>query len=638
MCGIAGKFTFDRTRPIDRERLAAMTTVIAHRGPDSDGFYVAGGIGLGHRRLSIIDLATGDQPLANEDQTIWVVFNGEIYNFAEIRTELEQFGHRFRTHSDTEVIVHAYEQWGERAVDRFRGMFAIALWDEPNRRLLLVRDRLGVKPMYYAVTESGVTFGSEIKAVLEDPDVPREWSAEALDAYLALTYVPCPHTMYRAICKLPPAHLLVAERGQVSIRPYWDLEFTGDGDPRREDEYLEQLDALITESVRLRLVSDVPLGAFLSGGIDSSAVVAAMAATSASRVVTTTVGFDEHAFNELEYARTVARHLGVEQHERIVHADIADLLPTLAWHLDEPFADSSAVPTYYVSKAARERVTVALSGDGGDELWAGYARHRVERAELDARRWLGPFGRVAAQIGSLLPLSVKGTRSLRHLALSPADACARKHAYGQFEAGARSALYSADFAGTVRDADPFAGFRRAYAACHSRDPLDRALYVDVKTYLVDDIMTKVDKMSMAVSLESREPLLDHKLLEFAARVPAALKLKNGQGKYLLRRVLERRVPKAIVDRPKHGFEAPVGEWLRGPLASMVDALLLDGRLRDRGVFDERAVARVWREHRDGQDHRHRLWSLVMLELWFRQFVDQEGARRVAAGAVAGEAA
>jgi len=622
MCGIAGKVNFDPERPIDRERLAAMTTVLAHRGPDADGFYVGDGIGLGQRRLSIIDLSTGDQPMTNEDRTIWVVFNGEIYNFAEIRVELEAHGHRFRTHSDTEVIVHAYEQWGDAAVDRFRGMFAIALWDEPRRRLLLVRDRLGVKPLFYAATPYGVTFGSEIKALLEDPDVPRDWSADALDAYLALSYVPSPYTIYRAVAKLPAAHLLVAEHGRVSVRPYWDLEFSGDGDASREEEYLARLDELVRESVRLRLVSDVPLGAFLSGGIDSTVVVAAMADTSADRVVTTSVGFDEQGFNELEWARTVARHLGVQQHEKIVHPEIVDLLPKLAWHLDEPFGDSSAVPTYYVSQAAREHVTVALSGDGGDELWAGYARHRVERAEMRARQWLGPFSTIAGRIGGLLPLHLKGARSLAHLALAPADACARKHAYGQFEADTRNALYSGDFAESVRESDPFDGFRRAYAACASADPLDRALYVDVKTYLVDDIMTKVDRMSMAVSLESREPLLDHKLLEFAATVPTSLKVRDGRSKHLLRRLLERRLPKAIVDRPKHGFEAPVGEWLRGPLVPMADALLTDGRLRDRGVFDDRVVGRMWREHRDGRrDHRHRLWNLVMLELWFRQFVD-----------------
>jgi asparagine synthase (glutamine-hydrolysing) len=435
------------------------------------------------------------------------------------------------------------------------------------------------------------------------------------------------------VWKVPAAHYLVAENGRTSLRRYWDLTFTGDGDAAREEEYLDRLDALVAESVRLRLVSDVPLGAFLSGGIDSSAVVAAMVAASHGRVVTTSVGFDEQAFNELEYARIVAEHLGTEQHEEIVRPDIADVLPTLAWHLDEPFADSSAVPTYYVSKAARRHVTVALSGDGGDELWAGYARHKVERWESRARRLLGQSGgRLAGSVAARVPINVKGARSLRHLALSPEEACARKHAYGLFEADARTALYSADFAAQVRDADPFSGFRAAYQACPSPDPLDRALYVDVKTYLVDDIMTKVDKMSMAVSLESREPLLDHKLLEFAATVPTGLKLKHGRSKYLLRRLLERRVPKSIVDRPKHGFAAPTGEWLRGPLAPLVTELLLDGRLRDRGVFEDREVTRLWCEHRDGrQDHRHRLWSLVMLELWFRQFVDGRAAASVAHG-------
>jgi len=604
-----------------------MTNVIAHRGPDAEGFYVSAGVGLGHRRLSIIDLATGDQPLANENGTIWVVFNGEIYNFADIRADLQRAGHVFRTLTDTEVIVHAYEEWGDRAVDRFRGMFAFALWDDPKRRLLLVRDRVGVKPLYYSVTPAGVTFGSEIKSLLEDPDVPRDWSPDAVDAYLALQYVPCPYTMYKAVHKLPPGHLLVAEHGRVAVRQYWDLTFTGDGDPAREEEYLERLDALITESIRLRLVSDVPLGAFLSGGIDSSLVVAAMTQTASNRVVTVSMGFDEHAYNELEYAHAVARHLGTEAHEKIVRPDIVDLLPKLAWHFDEPFADSSAVPTYYVSAAAREHVTVALSGDGGDELWAGYGRHAVEHWESAVRRWLGNWGSgLAGRFAGHMSLGLKGTRSLRHLALSPADACAAKHAYGLFESDGRDALYSRDFAVQVRDADPFEGFRLAYNACPSTDPLDRALYVDVKTSMVDDILTKVDRMSMAVSLEVRDPLLDHRLLEFAATVPTALKLKNGRRKYLLRRLLERHVPKAIVDRPKQGFAAPIGEWLRGPLAPMVDDLLIDGRMNDRGLFNARTVERLWREHRDGRlDHRHRLWSLVMLELWFRQFVDAQVA-------------
>ena len=632
MCGIAGKFNFTPAQPVDPRLLAAMTATLVHRGPDADGSYVGRGVGLGHRRLSIIDLATGNQPVANEDETIRVIFNGEIYNFAELRSELTALGHRFRTHSDTEVIVHAYEQWGDHSVDRFRGMFAYAVWDEPRRRLLLVRDRIGVKPLYYAVTPSGVTFASEAKAILEDAAVARDWSAEALDAYLTLQYVPSPQTIYRAVSKLPAAHYLVAENGHVSVRRYWDLPFRGDGNPAREEEYLDRLDALLIESVRLRLVSEVPLGAFLSGGIDSSAVVAAMVETGASPVVTTSVGFDEQAFNELEYARTVANHLGTAQHEHIVRPDIVDLLPKLVWHLDEPFADHSAVPTYYVSKAAREHVTVALSGDGGDELWAGYARHRVEQWESRARRWLGPLGgRLAGRAADCLPLTFKGARSLRHLSLPPHEACARKHSYGLFESGIRAGFYSPDFAAAVRDADPFCGFRMAYDSCPSPDPVDRALYVDVRTYLVDDIMTKVDRMSMAVSLESREPLLDHKLLEFAASVPAALKLKSGRSKYLLRRLLERRLPRAIVNRRKHGFEAPTGEWLRGPLAPMAADLLFDGRLRDRGVFETAPIARLWREHCSGRhDHRHRLWSLVMLELWFRQFIDGARAARLPA--------
>ena len=319
----------------------------------------------------------------------------------------------------------------------------------------------------------------------------------------------------------------------------------------------------------------------------------------------------------------MAAHLGTESHERIVQPEIVDLLPKLAWHLDEPFADSSAVPTYYVSQAAREHVTVALSGDGGDEMWAGYARHRVERWEWRARRAFGSgISRAAGRAAAQLPHSLKGARSLGHLALPPADACARKHAYGLFEGDGRRALYSAEFAAEVRDADPFHGFRLAYQSCGSPDPIDRALYVDVKTYLVDDILMKVDKMSMAVSLEARDPLLDHKLLEFVATIPSSLKLKRGRSKYLLRRLLSKRIPQAIVDRPKQGFEAPIGRWLRGPLAPMVDDLLLDGRLADRGVLDGREVQRLWQEHRSGaDDHRHRLWSLVMLELWFRQFVD-----------------
>lgn len=625
MCGIAGTFLFEPGARVDRRALSAMTDAIAHRGPDADGFHVDGPVGLGHRRLSIIDLQTGDQPLSNEDGTVWVVFNGEVYNFGEIRSDLERRGHTFRTHTDTEVIVHGYEEWGTDVVGRFRGMFAFALWDARTRRMLLARDRLGIKPLYYSTLGGrGLVFGSEIKAVLEYPGVSREWRFDALDAYLALQYVPTPLTIYADVMKLPPAHRMVVEDGAVRIERYWSLSFPGTGDTLREAEYLERLDELLHESVKMRLISDVPLGAFLSGGVDSSAVVAAMVETSDAPVLTTSVGFKEERFNEVGYAQRVARHLGCEHYTRTVTPDIVELLPRLAWHLDEPFADASAVPTYYVSAVARERVTVALSGDGGDELWAGYARHRVERLESQARRWLGRAGSGAAsRVGRLLPLSVKGARSLRHLGLSPDEACAQKHVYGLFEHGVRDRLYTPEFAAMVRHHDPLENFRKHYAACSSPEAVDRSLFVDVQTYLLDDILTKVDKMSMAVSLEARVPLLDHKLVEFAASVPIGLKLHGGRSKHLLRRFLETRIPRDVLDRPKHGFEAPTGEWLRGPLAPMAGDLLLGPTFRQRGIFSPAVVSRLWSEHQSGRrDHRHRLWSLLMLELWFKQFVDQ----------------
>jgi asparagine synthase (glutamine-hydrolysing) len=638
MCGIAGRFNYDPRHAVDSTVLASMTEAVAHRGPDSAGYFHAPGIGLGHRRLSIIDLATGDQPLANEDGQVQVVFNGEIYNFAEVRAELIARGHRFRTSSDTEIIVHGYEEWGERCVERFRGMFAFALYDGRAHRLLLARDRLGVKPLFFAEVPGGIVFGSEIKSLLRDAEVPTEWRPEAIDAYLTLLFVPAPHTVYAGINKLPAAHTLVVENGHIRIARYWDLEFPGTGDPRREDEYLEELDALLREAVSLRLISDVPLGAFLSGGIDSSTVVAYMKEKSATRPITIAVGFENQAFDETKHAETVARHLECEFHALVASPHIESLLPKLAWHFDEPFADSSAVPTYYVSQAARQLVTVALSGDGGDELWAGYTHHRVEQMEHRVRGALGPARHLAAWIGRALPLSVKGARSLRHLGVHPDDAYALKHVNGTFEADAKSRLYSPDFARSIAGHDPLDALRAAYRSCRSANPLDRVLYADARVYMVDDVLTKVDRMSMAVSLEAREPLLDHKLLEFAARVPTSLKLKAGRSKYLLRRILERRVPRSIVERGKSGFAAPIGDWLRGPLAGMASELLLDGRLRDRGLFDDAEVRRIWDTHRTQRaDHPHRLWQLVMLELWFRTFIDAKGAVAATAPASASPA-
>jgi asparagine synthase (glutamine-hydrolysing) len=625
MCGIAGKLTWNPRGPIDPDLLGAMTDAVRHRGPDADGFYFGDGVGLGHRRLSIIDLATGDQPLANEDRTVWTVFNGEIYNFAEVRQELEAHGHRFRTASDTEVLVHGYEQWGVDLVDRLRGMFAFAVWDARERRLILARDRVGVKPLHYALLDDGLVFGSEIKSLLVDPAVPRDWSPEALDAYLALLYVPAPLTIYRAVHKLPPGHVLVAEGGQVRVSRYWDLPFATAARADSEDVWLEALEAELREAVGLRLISDVPLGAFLSGGIDSSLVVAFMKEASDAPVITTSIGFAEGAYDELQHAKRVAQHLGVVQHTHVVTPHVEALLPRLAWHFDEPFADSSAVPTYYVSAAAREHVTVALSGDGGDELWAGYARHRVEHTEHRVRRALGPAASVVGQAARAVPLRVRGARSLRHLAHAPGHALALKHEYGMFDGAARQGLYSAGFRASVGGSDPLSAFRARYDACDSADPLDRAMYVDVHTYLHDDVLTKVDRMSMAVSLESREPLLDHRLLEFAARVPVSLKLRDGVSKYLLRRVLAARLPAPVLARRKQGFAAPIAEWLRGPLEPMLHDLVRSRRSLERGVFEPAGVVRLLDEHGTGkEDHCHRLWQLLMLELWFRQFADEGG--------------
>lgn len=622
MCGIAGLMYWDAARPVSGELLLRMTERITHRGPDGSGHYLSDGVGLGHRRLSIIDLATGDQPLGNEDGSIQVVFNGEIYNFRDVRRELEAHGHQFRTRSDTEIIVHGFEEWGEDCVTRFRGMFAFAVWDNRRRRLLLARDRLGVKPLYYALLPDGVVFGSEIKSLLEVPAVPREWDPEALDTYLTVGYIPAPRTIYRAVRKLDAAHTLTVEAGRASLRPYWDLHFTGTGDPAGERAYLDGLDALLDESVKLRLISDVPLGAFLSGGIDSSAVVSTMVRTSETPVLTVSVGFDAAGYDELDHACAVAAFLGCESKTEVVTPHVEDLLTRIAWHFDEPFADSSAVPTYYVSRAAREHVTVALSGDGGDELWAGYARHRVDGAERRARGLLGPLARPAGELAHILPLSMKGARSLRHLRHEPANAYALKHAYDYFGDALRHRCYAADYRAAVRGADPYATFRSLYARCESPDALDRALYVDIKTYLVEDILTKVDRMSMAVSLEAREPLLDHKLLEYVATIPSSLKLRDGTSKYLLRQLLRDRLPPSIVNRQKHGFTVPIARWLTGPLRTIGHDLLFDGRLARRGIFNEPVLRQVWNEHRSGRrDHQHRIWAVMMLELWFREFID-----------------
>ncbi len=622
----------DPGRPADRGILQRMTDVMTHRGPDAAGFYAGRGVGLGHRRLSIIDVAGGDQPIFNEDRTVVVVFNGEIYNFLELRAELEARGHRFATRSDTEAIVHAYEEFGVGCVQRLRGMFAIALWDEGERRLLLARDRVGKKPLYYACDGERLCFASELKGLLQDPTLKRVVDLEALDDFFAFGAVPAPRTIVRGVAQLPPAHTLVWEAGRIRTAEYWDVPY-GMAHRRGEEETLGAFGEVFDEAVRVRLVSDVPLGAFLSGGVDSSAVVAAMARHSDRPVMTTSVGFLERAYSELGHARAVAEAVGSHHREVVVQPRAAEVLPALVWHLDEPFADSSALPTYYVSKAARERVTVALSGDGGDEVFAGYQRrYGLNWWEGRLRRWLpawarervlGPISRAYPK-ADWLPRPLRAKYFLANLGVSFERAYFSDVSLFRPEEKAR--VFSPQLRAELRDRDAFTDFARHFRRVEGLDPLTRLLYVDLKTWLANDILVKVDRMSMAASLEVRSPLLDHKVIEFAATVPPDLKFRGGVSKYLLKRHLEGRVPASVIHRRKQGFEIPLARWLRGNLRGMAEDLLLSPRAMGRGYLRPEAVRDLWGSHQRGlRDHSAQLWALMVLELWHRTFLDQPAA-------------
>ena len=634
MCGISGVVHTDPGRPVDRESFRRMTATLTHRGPDADGYLFGDGVALGHRRLSIIDVGGGDQPIYNEDHTRAVVFNGEIYNFRELRAELIARGHRFRTASDTEAIVHAWEQYGDDCVSRLRGMFALALWDGPARRLLLARDRLGKKPLYYAHDGERLVFASELKALIADPSMKRTVDPEAVDDYLAFGAVPAPRTIYQGIAQLPPAHYLLWEDGRIRLAEYWDVRFDV-GPERSERDYLEEFAALLAEAVRLRMISDVPLGAFLSGGVDSSAVVMAMAGESTRPVLTTSVAFRESGFNEAPHARQVAQAFQTDHRQIVVEPRAAEILPTLVWHLDEPFADSSALPTYYLARAARERVTVALSGDGGDETFGGYAwRYGLNMLEHRVRRrlpaWLrhGLLGPLASAWpkADRLPRPLRWKFFLRNLSLSPERAYF--HDMSLFTPADKARLLSREFRTTLGEHDPFAAFARHFERVAGLDHLSRITYVDLKTYLPNDILVKVDRMAMANSLEVRSPLLDHKVVEFAASVPARFKFRGTTSKYLVKRYLERSLPASLVHRPKQGFSIPLARWLRSDLREIAHDLLLSERARRRGYFSTDTVRALWKAHQSGRrDHAHRLWALMMLELWQRLFIDDSATRR-----------
>jgi asparagine synthase (glutamine-hydrolysing) len=618
MCGICGIFETDSEKNVHRSTLKSMADTIRHRGPDDDGFYTSGSVGLAHRRLSIIDLAGGHQPLANEDETVWIAFNGEVYNFEELNRQFLSSGHRFRTRSDTETIVHLYEELGEECFAQLRGMFAIALWDARKKRLLLARDRLGKKPLYYSWDGRRLVFGSEIKALWKAGGISKEMDLEALSDYFSYLYVPAPKTIYRHVRKLRPAHYLVVDKSGIRETPYWDIRF----DQTKQLSEAEWCDEFLAEyrtAVKSRLVSDVPLGAFLSGGVDSSSVVALM--NEFQRPVTTcSIGFSREAYDESGDARQFAARLEANHFEQIVEPHAIDLVSKLAWHYDEPFADSSAIPTYYVSKVAREHVTVALSGDGGDENFAGYRRYKLTMWEDRLRSYVptpvrrtifGPLGQIYPKLG-WAPQVFRFKSTFQSLSrISPIDG----YYYGISicPPAMKIRLLSSDVRRQLNGYDSADVLRYHYDRAAGADPLSRIQYVDMKTYLVDDILVKVDRASMANSLEVRCPLLDHKLMELIARIPSGLKLNNGQGKYIFKRALDRVLPKDVLTRKKKGFAMPVAEWFRGELKEFTYAAMF--REQDQ-ILNRPFLTQCWNQHQRGQrDWSALLWSVLMFKSW-----------------------
>lgn len=634
MCGIAGFFGPNNgmTYAERRDLIQRMCDVIRHRGPDDEGFFLDGGLAIGMRRLSIIDVAAGHQPISNEDGTIWIVFNGEIYNFAELRADLLARGHKFQTRSDTETIIHLYEEEGERCVERLRGMFGFAIYDQNKRKLFLARDRVGKKPLHYTVVNNTLLFGSEIKSLLQHPDLTRNVNFEAISDFLSFGYVPDPATAFRGISKLPPGHTLTFQDGQINIRSYWDFNYNAtaqDEPPQSEAYYVERVRELIAEAVRIRLVSEVPLGAFLSGGIDSSTVVGMMTRQLDQPVKTFSIGFSEASFDELFYAGIAARHFQSDHHEFIVTPDVCRLVEEIVWHHDEPFADASSVPSYVVSKMAREFVTVVLSGDGGDEVFAGYGRYAEDRR-------LARFERIPALIrrqilmplSRALPQAAYGKNFLRHISLEGGARYIDSVTF--FNEDIKAQFFSPDFRQALNGHSSGNAFAQIYATPKNAGHVERMLYLDGKTYLPGDILTKVDRMTMAHSIEARVPLLDHNLIEFVQKIPTSLKLTDHAhgdvGKYILRKAVADMIPREILDRPKRGFGMPVAKWFKQELREMLYDTLTDRTTRERGYFNQAALQSLISEHLSGRrDNSRHLWSLLTFELWHRSFIDQRPA-------------
>ena len=622
MCGIAGIFHIETAKPVDPERVRRMTDAIAHRGPDGSGVWTAPGVGLGHRRLSIIDLEGGAQPMIAADGRIVVSFNGEIYNFRELRKELEAAGYEFHSGSDTEVILHGWRHWGADCVSHFHGMFVFAIYDAKDRQLFLARDRLGVKPLYYApLSDGSVIFGSELKALLAHPALRREPDMLAIDDYLAFGYVPDHSCMVSGVKKLPAGHSLLLGQGKPLPNPteYWDIDFSARVKGSAE-ELEEELLRLMRQAVLSRMVSDVPLGAFLSGGVDSSTVVALMAEASKQPVKTCSIGFDVGALDESAYAEKIAKRFLTDHHSRKVGSSDFELIDTLAHHFDEPFADSSALPTYRVCQLARENVTVALSGDGADEAMAGYRRHVFHHGEERVRAMipqsirtplLGTLGRIYPK-ADWAPRPLRAKTTLLSLARSGAQGYAE--AVGVTGPDIRQRLYSARAKGFLGDYRSETHVHRLMENAPARSGLDQAQYADMKMWLPGDILTKVDRTSMAVGLEAREPLLDHRLIEFAASLPESMRVKRGQGKYLMKKTMERYLPHDILYRPKMGFVTPIAQWLKGPLADTARGIAKSPVLAQMDWFDSAALTKVADEHIAGRtDNGRLLWQMIMLE-------------------------
>ena len=611
---------------VQRATLKSMSDTISHRGPDDDGYYVSGQVGLGFRRLSIIDLGGGHQPLSNEDGSVWIVFNGEIYNYQELRAYLLTKGHIFRTQSDTEVIVHLYEEEGEACVKKLRGMFGFAIWDQRNRKLFLARDRVGIKPLYYGVTERSLIFGSEMKSILADPEFKRELNAPIIDRFLTFDFVPGEETLLKNIYKLPPGHSMVVKDGKREIKQYWDLDFSAGS--LSFDDAQAQLLEMLKESVRLHMISDVPVGFLLSGGVDSTAMLSLASRETDREVSSFTVGFSNSGIDERPYARLAAKKYGSKHHEITISSkEFVDFLPRYVWHMEEPVCEPPAVALYYVSKLARNHVKVLLSGEGGDEAFAGYPNYRGMKLVENFKKMAGPLAHAASGALSLINKGARSERIENYLPLltTPFDSYyfSRTSTPFKFFNSNFKDLYAPDFLRSVSKEHSLQPVRELLQHSKGQDVVSRMLYVDTKTWLPDDLLIKADKITMANSVELRVPLLDHKILEFAASLPSDFKVHGMETKYIAKKCLSEQVPAEILNRKKAGFPVPYAEWLRTDLRSWTRDILLDRGTINRNYFQKSTVERLLHDNVESGSYPKEIFSLAVLELWHREFLDNK---------------